>query len=113
MNDIIKIKKSLEDSGLLIDGATETVKHELKLRRISRLYDGIYGCFIESTYDFLIDTTFGFFFDKCCNWQKSHESSKTTRRRISPLTTSPLMMKVLGKRVTGREKGYNKMDYYQ
>ena len=36
-----------------------------------------------------------------------------TRRRISPLTTSPLMMKVLGKRVTGREKGYNKMDYYQ
>ena len=36
MNDIVKIKKSLEDSGLLIDGATETVKHKLKLRRISR-----------------------------------------------------------------------------
>ena len=30
-----------------------------------------------------------------------------------PLTASPLMMKVLGKRVTGREKGYNNMDYYQ
>ena len=28
MNDIIKIKKSLEDSGVLIDGVTETVKQE-------------------------------------------------------------------------------------
>ena len=28
MNDIIKIIKSLEDSGVLIDGVTETVKHE-------------------------------------------------------------------------------------
>ena len=27
MNDIIKIIKSLEDSGVLIDGVTETVKH--------------------------------------------------------------------------------------
>ena len=30
MNDIIKIIKSLEDPGLLIDGFTETVKHEIK-----------------------------------------------------------------------------------
>ena len=28
MNNIIKIRKSLEKSGLLIEGATETVKHE-------------------------------------------------------------------------------------
>ena len=28
MDDVIKTVKSLEDSGLLIDGATETVKHE-------------------------------------------------------------------------------------
>ena len=28
MNDIIKITKLLEDLGLLIDGVTETVKHE-------------------------------------------------------------------------------------
>ena len=27
MNDIIKIKNSLEDSNVLIDGITETVKH--------------------------------------------------------------------------------------
>ena len=30
MNDIIKIKKSLEDSGVLIYGVTVTVKHEIK-----------------------------------------------------------------------------------
>ena len=30
MNDIIKIIKSLEDSGVLIDRVTETVKHEIK-----------------------------------------------------------------------------------
>ena len=30
MNDIIKIIKWLKDSGVLIDGVTETVKHEIK-----------------------------------------------------------------------------------
>ena len=30
MNDIIKTIKFLEDSGVLIDGVTETVKHEIK-----------------------------------------------------------------------------------
>ena len=33
MNDIIKIIRSLEDSGVLIDGVTETVKHEMKKTR--------------------------------------------------------------------------------
>ena len=30
MNDIIKIIKSLEDSGVATDAGTETVKHETK-----------------------------------------------------------------------------------
>ena len=30
MNDIIKIIKSIVDSGVLIDGVTETVKYEIK-----------------------------------------------------------------------------------
>ena len=30
MDDVIKTVESLEKSGLLIDGATETVKHEIK-----------------------------------------------------------------------------------
>ena len=34
MDDIIKIVESLEKSGLLIDDATETVKHEIKKQDI-------------------------------------------------------------------------------
>ena len=30
INDIIKIKESLENSGLLIKGVSETIKHEIK-----------------------------------------------------------------------------------
>ena len=30
MHDLLKIKRSLEDSGLLLDGITETVKNEVK-----------------------------------------------------------------------------------
>ena len=33
MNDIIKIIKSLEDSGALIDGVTEIVKHQIKKQK--------------------------------------------------------------------------------
>ena len=33
INDIIKITRSLEYSGVLIDGATETVKHEIKNKK--------------------------------------------------------------------------------
>ena len=33
MNDIIKIIKSLADSSIIIDGVTETVKHEIKKTR--------------------------------------------------------------------------------
>ena len=34
MNDTIKIIKSLEDSGALIDGVTETVKDETKNKKV-------------------------------------------------------------------------------
>ena len=33
MNGIIKIIKSLEDQGAVIDGVTETVKHEIKKQK--------------------------------------------------------------------------------
>ena len=33
MNDIIKIIKSLEDSGVLLKGVSETIKHEAKKQR--------------------------------------------------------------------------------
>ena len=34
MNDIIKIVRSLADSGVLIDGVSETVKHEIKKQEV-------------------------------------------------------------------------------
>ena len=37
MNDIIKIIKSLENSGILIDGVTETAKHEIKNKKVDFL----------------------------------------------------------------------------
>ena len=37
MNDIIKIIKSLEHSDVLIDGVTETVKHEIKNKKVNFL----------------------------------------------------------------------------
>ena len=37
MNDISKIIKSLEDSGVLIDGITERVKDEIKNKKVDFL----------------------------------------------------------------------------
>ena len=50
---VSKIVKSLENSGLLINGATELKKHEITKTKkwISWCYDATYGCFIYSTYD--------------------------------------------------------------
>ena len=55
MNDIIKIIKSLEDFGVLIDGVTEKVKHEIKKktrRRISWSFVSTFSRFISVTNDF-------------------------------------------------------------
>ena len=35
MQDLLKLVKSLEDSGLLLDGITETVKNELKSKKVA------------------------------------------------------------------------------
>ena len=52
--NIIKIVQSLEKSGLLIDGATEIVKHEMK-KQEDRFIDCTNGFFIDITYSFFID----------------------------------------------------------
>ena len=65
MNDIIKIIKSLEDSGVLIDGVTETVKHEKKKtrRRISWSF--------VSTFSRFNNATSNFFSSKRYKWERS------------------------------------------
>ena len=54
MNDIIKIIKSLEDSNVLTDGITETVKYEIKKarRQISSCFVSNFSCFISAKRDF-------------------------------------------------------------
>ena len=37
MQDLLKIVKSLEDSGILLDGITETVKNEIKEQKVGFL----------------------------------------------------------------------------
>ena len=53
LNDIIKIVKLIEDSGVLIDGVTETVKDKIKkTKNIDFLKLYLTFGFIGTTYDF-------------------------------------------------------------
>ena len=100
LNNIIKIKGPLEKSDLLMDGATEAVKHRIKKTRrwISWSFDSAYGCFTDSIYGFFIDTTCCFFIDKCSHW-------KRTRRWISSIISITFNDKSSGKRRhTSRKK---------
>ena len=65
MNDI-KIMKSLEDSGVLIDEETETIKHEIKKnteRWISWSFVSTSSCFNSATRNF--------FSSKKYKWKRS------------------------------------------
>ena len=53
MNDILKVIKSLEDSGVLIDGVTETVKQEIK-----NLEGGFLGAFLTPLFASLVQPVF-------------------------------------------------------
>ena len=105
MDEIIKIAESLEKSGLLIDGATEKTKHEIKKTRtlISWGCDVTYGCFIEGTYVFFIDKTVASSFINAI-------TGKEQEAKFLSLLALPLMIKVLGKRIRRVERRYHNMD---
>ena len=64
MNYTIKIIKSLEDSGVLIDGVIEKVKHEIKtIRQISWSFVSAFSSFNSATSDF--------FSNKRYTWKRS------------------------------------------
>ena len=65
LNEIIKIMKSLEDSNVLIDGVTETVKHEIKKtrRRIPWSFVSVISRFISAASNF--------FSSKRYKWKRS------------------------------------------
>ena len=82
---ILLKSRSLEKSGLLTDRAIKTVKHKIiKTRR------WICWCY-DDTYGFFIDTTCGFFIDKCYKL-------KNTRRWISAIITIICNDESFGKR---------------
>ena len=77
MNDI-KIIKSLEDSGVIIDGVTETVKEEIKKktrRWISWNFASTFRCFIF--------TTSNLFSSKRYKWKSSQKSRKINKGQIN------------------------------
>ena len=55
VNDISKVIKLLENSGVLIDGVTETVKYEIKKTRswIFLSFVSTFDCFSIATSDFV------------------------------------------------------------
>ena len=70
MNDIVKIIKSLEDTSVLVDGVTETVKHEIKETRIriSWSFVSTFSCFISTTSDFVSSKRY--------KWKRSLKSKR-------------------------------------
>ena len=70
MNDIIKIIKSLEDSGVSIDGVTETVKHEIKKQE-----GGFPGALSAPLAASLVRPVIFFSFERC-TWKRSQKSRK-------------------------------------
>ena len=71
MNDIIKIKKLLEDSGVLIDGVTENVKNKLKKtrRRTSWNFVSTFNRFISKTSNFFSSERYKW---KGSKWSREH-----------------------------------------
>ena len=101
-DDNIKIVQSLEKSGLLIDGASETVKHEIKKKEggflgtmmapmAISLIIPVVSSLIEPVASLLINTITG-------------------KGQKSGFLALPLIMKVLGKGVRRAERGYNNMN---
>ena len=62
VNDVIKTVRSLEDLGVLIDGVTETVKHEIKKQV------GFFGVVLTPLAGSLVQH---FFKTKRCFWKRS------------------------------------------
>ena len=105
MHDIIKIVESLEKSGLLTDGATETVKHEIKKQEVAFLGSMMATmaasmiapmALIQPVASSLTSVMFGKGITTAGNVQEGG---------FLPLLTLPSMMKVLRKGVTRAGKG--------
>ena len=89
MDHIIKIVKSLEYSGLLIDGATKRVKHEKKKQKKQE------GGFLVAMMAYIVASLINAMFRK-----EVMKAGKKQKGGSLPLLALPLIVKVLGKVVT-------------
>ena len=108
VDDIIKIEL-LKKTGLLIDGTTGTVRHEIKKQEggypgammAASLIIPIASSLIVAMTSLLINTITG---------KEVMRAEKGGKGGFLSLLVSLLMMKVLGKGVTTAGRGYNNMD---
>ena len=107
MNDIIKIAKSLEHSGLVIDGATEIVKHEIKKQKsgfLGGMMEPMAASLIASMVSSSIQHVASSLIN-AINGNRVIRAGKGQKGGILLLLPLPLMMKVLKKVVTGPGEG--------
>ena len=78
MNDIIKIIKSIDDSGVLIDEVTETVNDGIKKQEGGFL--GLISWSFVTTSSHSIITNSNFFCNRRCKW--NYKRSYKIRKRI-------------------------------
>ena len=110
VDDIIKIEL-LKKTGLLIDGTTGTVRHEIKKQEggypgammTASLIIPIASSLTVAMTSLLINTRTG---------KEVMRAEKGGKGGFLSLLVSLLMMKVLGKGVTTAGRGYNNMDKY-
>ena len=108
MNDTAKILEPLRSSSLLIDGATEKVKHEIKKQEggfvgamvaimTASLIPPMDSSLIQPVASLIINFITG-------------KGQKAQKGGFLPLLALSLMMKVLGRGVTRAGNGYNNMN---
>ena len=100
MDDIIKIVESPENSGLLIDGASETVKHEIK-KQDGRFLPAMMALMTASLIASLASELIQHVASSSTNVKTWKGAIRVSLALALPLGLSlPLMMKVLGKGFT-------------
>ena len=100
MDDIIKIVESLENSGLLIDGASETAKHEIK-KQGDRFFPPMMALMTASLIAYLASELIQHVASSLTKVKTWKGVIRASLALALPLGLSlPLMMKVLGKGFT-------------
>ena len=104
LDDIIKIVESLEKSGLLLDGANETVKHKIKKQ------GGFLGAMMEPMAASVIAPMASLLIQPVASSLINVVTGKGQEGEFLPLLALLLMMKVLEKRVRRTERVCINMD---